>query len=98
MLKYEMKVEISDQEKLNELIETSYTENGRLTKKGTVTLNGEHENYSDFKNLDGNIVKLSNQDLIIGTLRCIVVENENSISLKPVSMYYVKQDGKYSFY
>jgi len=99
MIKYEMKVEIADNEKVRNLIEESYlNSNGKLTKGGKIIFEKGGEEFEELKNLNKNTIKISNQELILGTLRCIVEERDDSITIKPISLYCVDADGKYSFY
>ena len=101
-MKYELKIEFKDSEKLETLIQKSYFEDGTLGKlvgkKSYVSIQSEDPLYIIFKGLNNITVKLTNDDMIDGSLRCVVDEIENIVNLYPVNNYCIIEDKKYSFY
>ena len=103
MVKYEVKMELDNSDLLKSLIEKTYFENGNLGKingnKNFITIDNTFEIYNELKELTNSSIKISNQEIIDGTIRFIVTEEgDNNIKLEPISIYCVKEDDKYSFY
>jgi hypothetical protein len=102
MIKHEIKVEISKSEELEKIIEKAYFEDGLvgkiLGKKHYMVIDDSDEiNYTIFKGLDGATVKVTNEDVIDGSMRFMVDETEGEVRLYPISIYCIKED-RYSFY
>lgn len=102
MIKHEIKVEISKSEELEKIIEKAYFEDGLvgkiIGKKHYLVIDESDEiNYTIFKGLDGATVKVTNEDVIDGSMRFIVDETEGEVRLYPISIYCIKED-RYSFY
>lgn len=101
-MKYELKIEFKDKEKLENIIKSSYFEdnnNGRLKgKKDYLTINENETLFIAFKGLNNITVKLINDDLIDGSMRFVVDEMINCINLYPINNYCIVEDKKYSFY
>ena len=103
MLKHEIKVEFSNSEILKSIIEKSYFEEGNMGKisgnKNFITLTKEidEEAYDVLKGLNNATVKISNQEIIDGTIRFIIDENDNTLKMFPISIYCIKEEDKYSF-
>jgi hypothetical protein len=102
MIKHEIKVEISKSEELEKIIEKAYFEDGLvgkiLGKKHYMVIDDSDEiNHTIFKGLDGATVKVTNEDVIDGSMRFIVDETEGEVRLYPISIYCIKED-RYSFY
>ena len=103
MLKHEIKVDISKTEELVNIIEKSYFEEGFAGKimgqKHYLTIDESDDiNYSIFKGLHNATVKVSNEEVIDGTLRFIVNEENGDIRLYPASIYCIKEEERYIFY
>ena len=104
MLKHEIKVEFSNSEVLKTIIEKAYFEEGNLGKiqgKSNYFILNEsvdEEAHSIIKGLHNATIKLSNIDVIDGSMRFIVEENADEIKLYPISIYCIKEEYKYSFY
>lgn len=101
MVKHEIKVDLSDSTKIQELIEKSYFEEGLkgkiLGKKNFLTIDESDEiNHTIFKGLNNATVKITNE-IIDGTMRFMVDETQSEIRLYPISIYCVKEE-KYTFY
>jgi stalled ribosome rescue protein Dom34 len=102
-MKHELKIEFKEISQLEEVIQGSYfnePNNGKLIgKKHSININQEDPLFIAFKGLNNNTVKILNEELIEGSMRCIVVHEEISkIELFPINNYCIIQDQKYSFY
>lgn len=102
-MKHELKIEFKEKNQLDELIQNSYFQNnnqGKLVgKKYSLLIDQENPLYIAFKGLNNNTVKIINEEMIEGSMRCIVVHEESSkIELYPINNYCIIQDQKYSFY
>ena len=102
MVKYEIKVEISQAENLRNIIEKAYYEDGfggkLIGKKHYLVIDESDDiNYTIFKGLNNATVKVTNEEVIDGAMRFMVDENEGDVRLYPISIYCIKED-KYSFY
>jgi len=103
MIKHEIRVEISNSKDIKDLIEKAYFEEGIsgriMGKKNFLKIDESDDiNYTIFKDLNGATVKVFNQELIDGSMRFMVDEAEGKVKLYPVSIYAIKEDGKYIFY
>jgi len=101
-MKYELKIEYKDNDQLKSLINKSYFDNGNNGKlKGkTSFLKIEKEDplFVVFKGLNNATTKIVNDELIDGTMRCVVDENTEIIQLYPINNYCIVEQEKYSFY
>jgi hypothetical protein len=101
-MKYELKIEFKEKEQLENTIQKSYFEDGTkgklVGKKAYLTINQEDPLFIVFRGLNNITAKLTNEDLIDGSLRCVVDETEDRINLYPVNNYCVVEHEKYSFY
>jgi hypothetical protein len=43
-------------------------------------------------------VKITNEEVIDGTMRFVIDETENELRLYPISIYCIKEEEKYIFY
>lgn len=103
MVKYEIKVEISNTEELQKLIEKAYFEEGQMGrimgKDHFLPIDESDDvNYTIFRDLDGATAKVWNKDIIDGTMRFMVNHQGDEIKLTPVSIYCIKEEDKYIFY
>jgi hypothetical protein len=101
-MKYEMKIEFKDDEQLKNVIDQSYFHDGNngklIGKKSYVSINEENPLFIAFRGLNNATIKLINEKLIEGSLRCVVDESQNSINLYPINNYCIIENQKYSFY
>jgi hypothetical protein len=103
MVKHEIKVEISKPEEIKDLIQKAYFEEDSqgkiLGKKHFLKIEEEDDiNYTIFKDLNGATVKISNSEVIDGTMRFMVDELDGEVKLYPISIYAINENGKYIFY
>lgn len=102
-MKHELKIEFKEVEILEEVIKNSYfkdSNNGKLIgKKYSIVIKEDDPFYIAFKGLNNTTIKILNEDIIEGSMRCVVVHETNSeIELYPINNYCIIQDTKYSFY
>ena len=102
MVKYEVKIELDNSDLLKSLIEKAYFKNGNSGKingkKNFITLDSSFEIYNELKELNNTSIKITNQEIIDGTIRFIITCEKDIIKLELISIYCIKEDDKYSFY
>jgi hypothetical protein len=101
-MKYEIKIEFKDNVQLKNVIEKSYFEDGTLGKlvgkKTSLIISENDPLYTLFKGLNNITAKLVNEELIEGSIRCVVSEEEDSVRLFPINNYCIIENNRYSFY
>lgn len=101
-MKYELKIEFKETNQLKEIIESSYFEDGTLGKlvgkKAHLSIDKDDPLFIVFKGLNNITAKITNQEIIDGSMRCVVDENDEHINLFPINNYCVLEQEKYSFY
>ena len=103
-MKFEMKVELEDNQALEKLIQGVYFDdlrNGKLSNQEKMAIKIAKSDPLGiiFKNLDNTIVRVFNNDIIDGTIRFVVNEtHQDYIELLPCSLYCIVENDKYSFY
>ena len=101
-MKYELKIEYKDKSQLDQVIKKSYFEDGTKGKligqKSSLKILKDDPLFIVFKGLNNMTAKILNEDLIDGSVRCVVDENSEEIKLFPVNPYCIIEDEKYSFY
>ena len=104
-MKNELKVEFSNKEILKNLIQKSYFEEGQkgrlIGQNNFIEVDPQVDDvvYTVAKGLHNATIKLTNSELIDGTFRFIVEDQNDSVKLIPISMYCViDENEKYSFY
>lgn len=96
-MKYELRIEIKDTNLLLELIKNSY-KNGILTDKNQkLTYSKDTYIYNLCKGLTNLTARLYNENIIDGTAKFIVVEEEDGVNLYPCSIYCEYENNKYTF-
>lgn len=105
MVKHEIKVELGNSEVIKKIIEQAYFEEGYagkiIGKKHHLTINEDDDvNYTIFKGLNGATVKITNADVIDGSMRFMIDETNGDIRLYPISIYCIRETEteKYIFY
>jgi hypothetical protein len=101
-MKYELKIEYKDKSQLNQVIEESYFKDGTKGKlvgqKSSIKIIKDDPLFIVFKGLNNMTAKIINEELIDGSVRCVVDETPDIINLYPVNPYCIIEDEKYSFY
>jgi hypothetical protein len=101
-MKYELKIEFKEKDELKKMIQKSYFEDGSqgklIGKKAYIQIKQDDPLFIVFKGLNNITAKLTNEDLIDGSMRCVVDETEEVISLFPINNYCIVEHEKYSFY
>ena len=103
MVKHEIKVEFNNSEALRKIIETAYFDEGFggkiLGKKHYITVDESDDiNHAIFKDMNNVTVKITNDEVIDGTMRFVIDENEGEVRLYPISIYSIKEENRYIFY
>jgi hypothetical protein len=103
MVKHEIKVEFNNSEALRKIIETAYFDEGFggkiLGKKHYITIDESDEiNHTIFKDMNNVTVKITNDEVIDGTMRFVIDETEGEVRLYPISIYSIKEENRYIFY
>ena len=103
MVKHEIKVEFNNSEALRKIIEKAYFEEGFggkiLGKKHYITIDESDEiNHTIFKDMNNVTVKITNDEVIDGTMRFVIDETEGEVRLYPISIYSIKEENRYIFY
>lgn len=103
MIKHEIKVELNQTESLKSIIEKAYFEEGQMgkivSKKHFIKIEESDDvNYTIFNGLNNVTVKITNEEVIDGTMRFVIDESENEVRLYPISIYCIKEEEKYIFY
>lgn len=103
-MKTEIRINIDNSDMLKEIFENAYFENGsngRLSNYSDdkLVIEPTHEFYGILTDLTNMECRITNDDIITGTAKFIIVEkNEDGIYLKPTSLFCIKEDGIYNFY
>lgn len=96
-MKYDIKIEFKDTKLLLEFINSSYN-NGYLSDRTkTLDFSKDTQIYSLCKGLSNHIARIWNDEILDGTLRFIIKENNDSVSLCPCSIHYEMDNNKFSF-
>jgi len=103
-MKHEIKVEFSNGEVLKKIIEKAYFEEGLsgkiIGKENFIIVNEEVDDvsYAIFKGLNNATVKITNLEVIDGSMRFMIDETSGELRLYPISIYCVKEEERYTFY
>lgn len=103
MVKHEIKVELNKTEEIRQIIEKAYFEEGIagkiVGKKHYLTIESSDDiNWTIFSGLHNVTVKIINEEVIDGTMRFVIDDTEGVIKLYPISVYCIKEEGRYIFY
>jgi hypothetical protein len=104
MIKHEIKVEFSNSEALKTLISKAYFEQGQMGKimgkENFIKVDETTDEvaYTIFKGLNSATAKITNEEVIDGTMRFIIDETQGEVRLYPISIYCIQEEEKYIFY
>lgn len=103
MIEKEVKVEINNDDILSDLIQKAYFEKGQMGKLMGDDYCIESSQIKDskidyLKDLDGSIIKATNENIINGSIRLIVNSSKTGFQLKPVSIYCIEENDKYTLF
>lgn len=96
-MKNELKIDFKETQILKQLLQDTYNEGVISNTKNKIVFEEDTINYQLCKGLHNLTVRLWNDELIDGSLRCIIQEEESHISLYPCSIHYEIDNNKYSF-
>ncbi len=104
-MRSEIKVEFDNKEILTDLIQKAYFEDGQMGRlsgqKNYIEVTPEVDEvlHTVVKGLNNATIRIINHDLIDGTFRFIIHEDDGSIKIYPISIFCVIDESKkYSFY
>jgi hypothetical protein len=103
MVKHEIKVEFNNSEALRKIIETAYFDEGFggkiLGKKHYITIDESDDiNHTIFRDMNNVTVKITNDEVIDGSMRFGIDETDGEVRLYPISIYSIKEENRYIFY
>ena len=104
MIKHEIKVEFSNSEALKTLISKAYFEQGQMGKimgkENFIKVDETTDEvaYTIFKGLNSATAKITNEEVIDGTMRFMIDETQGEIRLYPISIYCIQEEERYIFY
>lgn len=102
MIKHEIKMEFSNSETIQKVIQKAYFNDGQMGKIKDKThylpINEKDDICSLLKGLNGSTIKIINEDIIDGNMRFMIDESHGDIRLYPISIYCIKDNDKYIFY
>jgi hypothetical protein len=103
MVKHEIKIELNKTEEIRKIIELAYFKEGFggkiLGKKHFLSITKDDDvNWTIFNGLHNATVKVTNDEVIDGTMRFLIDESENDLKLYPISIYCIKEEERYIFY
>lgn len=96
-MKHELKIEIKDTNLLLEFINNSYNDGVLIDKTQVLKFDNTTPTYLLCKGLHNLAVRICNEDIIEGCVRCIIQEEEDMINIYPCSIKYEIDNNKYSF-
>jgi hypothetical protein len=96
-MKHELKIEYKDTKTFSNFIKSCY-DNGVLVNKNAKIIFDKKSNFYNLcKGLSNHTIRLTNEELIDGSLRFSIQEEKDIIVLYPCSIIYEMDDNKYSF-
>lgn len=104
MIKHEIKLDCCATEQIKAIIEKAYFQEGLAGKiqgnQNFISLTEELDEvaYSVLKGLHNATVKITNGDVIDGSMRFMVDESNGDLRIYPISIYCYEEDGKFCFY
>ena len=104
MIKHEIKLDCCASEPIKAIIEKAYFKEGLAGKiqgnQNYISLTEEMDEvaYSVLKGLHNATVKITNGDVIDGSMRFLVDESNGDLRIYPISIYCYEEDGKFCFY
>jgi hypothetical protein len=104
MIKHEIKLDCCATEQLKSIIEKAYFQKGLAGKiQGnenyiSITEEIDEAAHSVMKGLHHATVKITNAEVIDGSMRFMIDESHGEIRIYPISIYCYEEDGKYCFY
>lgn len=102
MIKHEIKLEFHNSESIKQIIQKSYFDGGTMgkikDKTNYLTVDESDANYLLLKGLDGATTKITNDEVVDGSMRFMIDETNGDIRLYPISIYCIKENDKYIFY
>ena len=96
-MKYELRLEFKDTKFFIDFIKKSYKDGVLVDRNQKIVFDKNDPSFSLCKGLTNLSARLYNEDIIDGTLRFIICEEQDNVSLYPCSLYCDYENNKYSF-
>lgn len=96
-MKHELRFEFKDTKLLSSFIELCYNDGILTDKNKKMTFDKTSHIYNLCKGLSNLTVRIWNDEILDGTMRLIIDDTINEVSLYPCSIVYVMDNNKYSF-
>lgn len=96
-MKHEIRIDYNDNNNLKEFLSNSYSNGILKDKNQKLTFDENTNTFNICKGLTNWTVRLYNESLIDGSLRLLIIEEDNMVSLYPCSIFYEITNDKYSF-
>src|SRR4051812_20006217 len=96
-MKHELRIEFKDTKILLDFIKSAYDNGFLIDKTKKLIFDKNSSTYHLCKGLTNLPVRLWNDEIIDGTIRFIIEEEEENVSLYPCSICYEEDNNKYSF-
>lgn len=96
-MKHEIKIEFKDNNLLTDLIKSCYKNGVLVDRTKKLVFEKDTHIFNLCKGLSNHTARLWNEELIDGTIRLIIQEENDTICLYPCSIRYEMDNNKYSF-
>ncbi len=99
-MKNELKIEFDNADVLRNFILKAYfqDESGKLSGKNRIEIAKDDIIWTILNGMNNLPIKILNNDVIDGSLKFIVDETNDVVSIIPASIYCIKDNDKYIFY
>ena len=99
-MKNELKIEFDNSDVLRSFILKAYfqDESGKLSGKNRIEITKDDIIWTILNGMNNLPIKILNNDVIDGSLKFIVDETNDVVSIIPTSIYCIKDNDKYIFY
>lgn len=102
-MKYEIKLELKKDLIEKSIVDTYFNRDlpyrGNISKTPLpIVIKKTDNEYEILKGLTNGLCKIVNDELIDGSMKCIIEESDEIINLIPCSLFCIFEDKKYSFY
>jgi len=96
-MRYDLKIEIKDTKFFLDFLKRAYKDGVLLDSKQKITFDKDSFVFPLCKGLTNLTARLYNEEIVDGTARFIISENEDNIEMYPCSLYCEFENNKYSF-
>jgi hypothetical protein len=96
-MKHELKIEYKDTKTFSTFIESSYKDGNLVNRNNKMIFTKGSTIHSLCKGLSNHTIRLTNDEIIDGSLRLSIQEEGEEVALYPCSIVYEMDSNKYSF-